>query len=321
MINKLKKICLLVLPVVALSGCARMLILASEGKESPNIKGVTELHTAACNGDLTKVNELLSRGASVSARTWRRKKYDGGTPLNYAVECDRFGGITNFNLQVIETLLRAGADPNVANEWRHNNTPLFAVAKSNSKDPENKIKAMELLISYGAQIEPEKDQRSWESPLDVVARRKDVETLTFLLQHGAKVKSEELQSLVQNYFTICADKDVNNAQQEAFDKSKRTLDALFANGLYVHPNTVAVMTRSCEGKVRWDAASKKAVPLPSTNAMAQHVESKYASKISATYGKKIEPFESGSKIGSKVIGIPPKGGVPERGTPGWSFKD
>jgi ankyrin repeat protein len=74
-----------------------------------------ELHFAAQDGDIVKVQELLAHGQSPNAFDEISK-----TPLHYAAE----GG----HIDVIQILLDAGADVNANEEAHIGNTPLRAVA-------------------------------------------------------------------------------------------------------------------------------------------------------------------------------------------------
>jgi len=68
-----------------------------------------ELTTAAGEGDLVKVLDLLAKGADA-----RVADYDARTPLHIAC-CEGHAG-------VVQELLRRGADPLVLDRW--NQTPL-----------------------------------------------------------------------------------------------------------------------------------------------------------------------------------------------------
>jgi ankyrin repeat protein len=74
-----------------------------------------QLHSAAQDGALERVAELLDRGAPINA-------FDelGKTPLHYAAQTG--------NLELMRLLLRRGADVNAHDETRIGNTPLGEVA-------------------------------------------------------------------------------------------------------------------------------------------------------------------------------------------------
>jgi len=74
-----------------------------------------QLHLAARDGDLQRVQQLLGEGYEINA-------FDdlGKTALHYAVECERF--------DVAQYLIRRGADVDAHDEGRIGNTPLGAGA-------------------------------------------------------------------------------------------------------------------------------------------------------------------------------------------------
>jgi ankyrin repeat protein len=68
---------------------------------------MSELITAVKAGDLMKVNHLITKGTDVNQRQYSYLKYAGDTALMCAVQ----GGNTN----IVETLLKAGADVHLKN--------------------------------------------------------------------------------------------------------------------------------------------------------------------------------------------------------------
>jgi ankyrin repeat protein len=90
-----------------------------------------QLHLAARDGDLQRVQQLLGEGYEINA-------FDdlGKTALHYAVECERF--------DVAQYLIRRGADVNAHDEGRIGNTPLGEVAGNCS------LRIAKLLIDAGA---------------------------------------------------------------------------------------------------------------------------------------------------------------------------
>lgn len=77
----------------------------------------SELHSAAQNGDLTRVRQLLAHGRSPNA-------FDdiAMTPLHYAA--------MSGHIDIMRLLLQAGADVNAHDEARIGNTPLRKVASN-----------------------------------------------------------------------------------------------------------------------------------------------------------------------------------------------
>ena len=108
-----------------------------------------QLHLAAQEGDLARVQALLESGADVNA-------YDdiGETPLHYAVE--------NENFEMVCLLLDKGANVNAHHEPTIGNTPLAAVAGRCS------LRMAEVLVAAGA----DPSIRGWMQ-LNALDRSKD----------------------------------------------------------------------------------------------------------------------------------------------------
>jgi ankyrin repeat protein len=81
-------------------------------KARPGVDGLgrTELHYAACNGDLAKTQALLAAGAQVDL-----PDDNGWTPLHFAAQAH--------SVEVSEALLAAGASVDPRDS--HGNTPLW----------------------------------------------------------------------------------------------------------------------------------------------------------------------------------------------------
>ena len=90
-----------------------------------------DLHFAAQDGDLARVQQLVARGDDVNAFDDLAK-----TPLHYAVEFERF--------EIAEFLIQHGADVNARDEPSIGNTPLREVAETCS------LRMARLLIDAGA---------------------------------------------------------------------------------------------------------------------------------------------------------------------------
>ena len=110
-----------------------------------------ELHFAVQDGDIEKVRALIDQGAIVNTFDQIDK-----TPLHYATESENF--------QIIELLLKAGADPNAHNEKNIGNTPLRNVASKCS------LKLAKVLIKAGA----DPSIKGWMqiSAIDIAKKRK-----------------------------------------------------------------------------------------------------------------------------------------------------
>ena len=131
------------------------------------------LHMAAMDGDLSEVNRLLAAG--VSHETFDEIGY---TPLHHAVAREDF--------DIVDCLLRAGADVNAHDERVIGNTPLSAPAERCS------LKMAKRLIEAGA----DPTIRGWMqlNAIDRAARRTDpqakkVQTLLRKAAEPHKAKS------------------------------------------------------------------------------------------------------------------------------------
>ena len=90
-----------------------------------------QLHSAAQDGDLPKVKELIEKGCSINQFDDASK-----TPLHYAVEGE--------HLDVVQYLIQSGADVNAHEESKIGNTPLREVADNCSYE------IAKILIDAGA---------------------------------------------------------------------------------------------------------------------------------------------------------------------------
>jgi ankyrin repeat protein len=90
-----------------------------------------QLHFAAFDGDLSRVNQLVSGGSDVNDLDFL-----GKTPLHYAAE--------QGHLAVVTFLLQSGADVNAHHEPSIGNTPLGAIAGNCS------LEMARLLVAAGA---------------------------------------------------------------------------------------------------------------------------------------------------------------------------
>src|SRR3954451_16118149 len=92
-------------------GCAAILI--STAALPMSAAGRSEIADAAMNGDLAAVRTLIVKKADVNA-----PQIDGATALHWAVHRD--------NAEMVEALIKAGANPKVTN--REGTTPLALAA-------------------------------------------------------------------------------------------------------------------------------------------------------------------------------------------------
>jgi ankyrin repeat protein len=172
--------------------------------------GDTALHVAAAAYELEIAEELVSRGASVSARNRR-----GAEPLHYAADGIPGSDAWHPDAQyaVVELLIRAGADPN--SEDKSGVAPLHRAVRTRC------TAAVRALLLNGA--DPVKRNKSGSTPLHLavqntgrssagtaIARDEQEKIITLLLQHGARpsdkdssgksvrdsVKAEWIQSLL-----------------------------------------------------------------------------------------------------------------------------
>ncbi|KAG4424607.1 hypothetical protein IFR04_002317 [Cadophora malorum] len=160
------------------------------------------LCSAAKHGNLPMMRTILDAGADVNIQD-TRSNYSGSTPLYNAVKYEHdqavslllsqegikvdagsgnygtplFCATYNGDITLMEQLLKAGADPNKSDGKR---APLAIAAARN--DPS----ATEMLLSFGAEVYLDGEELASESlPLSTAARAGKLQTLKFLLDHGA----------------------------------------------------------------------------------------------------------------------------------------
>lgn len=127
-----------------------------------------ELVDAARRNDRGTVLAELTRGTDAKLRS-----ADGTTALHWAVYHD--------DLELVERLLGAGADPNAVNDY--GSTPLGEAAVAAD------VEIIERLLEAGADatLAP----KDGETPLMVVARSGNLSAARLLLEHGADVNAKE----------------------------------------------------------------------------------------------------------------------------------
>ncbi|KAL7302888.1 hypothetical protein TKK_0004117 [Trichogramma kaykai] len=155
--------------------------------------GYTYLHAACMTGNVAAANLLLSQGVDVNLDSY---KY---SPLHIAAQYR--------HLNVIEILLRHGADPNQRDVEK--STPLHALARlclcrcTNSvifcdkRKPVDEI--VQILVEHGANIEA--GNCHGETPLQVAASRFDVSLTKALLDHGASLDNLDEDRMFSTDFT------------------------------------------------------------------------------------------------------------------------
>lgn len=146
---------------------ARRAVADGASVEVYSSTGCTPLAFAASDGDEQLVSFLLSSGASVH------------TPLQCGRSALEFATVQGCHAGTVRQLLDAGADPDGImrrSGWR---PPIVNAASNGSAE------VVELLLSYGAHINPQLHGRSELSPLQAAldARQDDVAAL--LRRHGA----------------------------------------------------------------------------------------------------------------------------------------
>lgn len=137
--------------------------------------GMTPLHKAAELGDLNLVKLMLRKGAEVDATN-----YDFGTPIIVAVK--------NHNFEVVQELIRNGAELNNCIMTPRKVTPLHTAAEEGFLD------IVELLIDAGAKVDTEmycsSSQFGGNTQLFLAALRGHTAICELLLQHGADVNAK-----------------------------------------------------------------------------------------------------------------------------------
>lgn len=132
--------------------------------------GMTALHCAARDGYLFLVENLLSKEATVEAKT-----DSGETPLHMAAE--------NGHMEITQQLVAAGAD--IEAQDNSGNTPLHNAVYSGDRS------MMDLLLGKGADLNKKDDLGRTPAYIAVETRRLDI--LHILLNRGAETRSEDIR--------------------------------------------------------------------------------------------------------------------------------
>ncbi|MFP3948572.1 MAG: ankyrin repeat domain-containing protein [Longimicrobiales bacterium] len=131
----------------------------------------TDIFEAAASGRVDRVRDLVQEDASLVRRT----SSDGFSPLGLAA----FFG----HPEVVEVLLEAGAEPDVASENTMRVTPLHSAAAHGESEVAHRI--CEMLLARGA--DPNPAQAGGWRPLHQAASHGNLPLVKLLVGHGADV--------------------------------------------------------------------------------------------------------------------------------------
>lgn len=153
---------------VGRSTCLSLALVALGLGSTPDAFAAAQVATAARNGDLTAMRELLAAGAPVN-----EAENDGSTALLWATY--------QSDPDMVAALLEAGADANTAN--RLGLTPLLQAARTGD------AAVLRLLLENGA--DPNAAITAGETPLMAAARAGNLEAVSLLLERGSDPDASE----------------------------------------------------------------------------------------------------------------------------------
>jgi ankyrin len=146
----------------------RSLLQRKADVNAPQIDGTTALHWAVRLDDLETAELLIRAGANVSAANRA-----GATPMQLAA--------LNGNAAMVEKLITAGADPNVA-LTQYGDTALMMASRTGKTD------AIKVLLDGGAKVNTEETWGGTTALMWAVAERHPAAVKT-LIDHGADVNA------------------------------------------------------------------------------------------------------------------------------------
>jgi len=141
------------------------------------------IHSAAYQGNLDRVQELLNSGVDASSI----ENWSGYTPLHYAVYSN--------HLEISKLLVQQGAS--FEDFGRSAVAPVHLAASSNA------LKITEFLITLGTSLEI-KDKAYRYTPIFRAVKNGHLEMVKLLLENGASIDSinlEDNESIFENHIT------------------------------------------------------------------------------------------------------------------------
>ena len=162
---------------------ARVRELLASGKKDVNKsnRGLTYLTLAAFLGHVDIVKELIDHGAKINT-----------IPSPLAIACEKG------NIQIVELLLEAGANPNLYQERKleQGSTPLYLACQSGN------LEIVKLLLKYEADIDI--GDLFGRPPLYMAVIKGKEEIVKYLIHHGANVNAYIRQKTGENLLHLAA---------------------------------------------------------------------------------------------------------------------